>query len=147
MKPILEEDLVRAMDRLNGDGRILDVLVIDDDPNNLRLIEKILLDKGHYRPILAQGGKAGWEMINSRNPQAIILDLFMPDVDGFSILERLRVHPTFSQIPVLVVSGGTLDGKQREQLNSLGQHFIAKNSLTEEELISSIEETLNKIPS
>ncbi len=94
VKPILEEDLVCALDRLNKDGTIHEVLVIDDDPNDLRLIEKILSQHGQYKPILAEGGRKGWEAINKKMPHAIILDLFMPEIDGFTILEKLRENST-----------------------------------------------------
>ncbi len=63
VKPILEEDLIRAVNRLNSNGSIHEVLVIDDDPNDLSLIGKMLNDQGSYRPILANGGPKGWEII------------------------------------------------------------------------------------
>ncbi|MGE5375085.1 MAG: GAF domain-containing protein, partial [Bacteroidota bacterium] len=147
LKPILEEDLVHAMDRLNRDGKILEVLIIDDDPNDLRVMEKVLLESGRYRPILAEGGQAGWEMLNKNLPQAIILDLFMPDMDGFSILNQLRNEPRLSQIPVFVVSGGNLTEDQLRQLKDFGQQLYSKNTLTESELISSIEEALSRVSS
>ncbi len=145
LKPILEEDIVRAMDRLNSAGEVLDVLIIDDDPNDLRLMEKVLLDNGRYRPILAQGGKAGWELLNTRLPHAIILDLFMPDMDGFSILEKLRSDPSMCDIPVLVVSGGSLTDDQLKQLNDFGQQLLSKGTLKGSEFISSIEEALSHV--
>jgi CheY-like chemotaxis protein len=82
VKPILEEDLVHVLDRLNGDGSIHEVLVIDDDQNDLNLIGKMLNDQGRYKPVLVQGGKNGWESIQASTPQAVILDLFMPEMDG-----------------------------------------------------------------
>jgi PAS domain S-box-containing protein len=145
LKPILEEDLVHALDRLNRDGKILDVLVIDDDPNDLRLIEKILNENGRYQPVLAQGGRKGWEFLNTHMPDAILLDLFMPDMDGFTLLEKLRGDPRLCQIPVLVVSGGGLTNEQWQQLNEYGQRFITKGALADGELVSSIEEALNRI--
>ena len=145
VKPILEEDLVHALDRLNKDGAIHEVLVIDDDPNDLRLIEKILNQHGRYKPILAQGGRKGWEAITTKAPHAIILDLFMPEMDGFYILERLRETPTLSDIPVLVVSGGGLTNEQQKQLNTFGQRLITKGSLNEEQLIESIENSLKRL--
>ena len=90
VKPILEEDLVHALDRLNKNGTIHEVLVIDDDPNDLRLIERILDQHSQYKAILAEGGRKGWEAINARTPHTIILDLFMPEMDGFNLLEKLR---------------------------------------------------------
>jgi PAS domain S-box-containing protein len=145
VKPILEEDLVRALDRLNKNGTIHEVLVIDDDPNDLRLIEKILNQHSQYKPILAVGGRKGWEAINAKPPHAIILDLFMPELDGFSILEKLHETPTLSGIPVLVVSGGDLTNEQQQQLDAFGQRLITKGSLNEIQLIETIEHALKQL--
>ena len=147
VKPILEEDLVHALDRLNMRGDIREVLVIDDDPDDLRLIEKILSEHGRYKPILAAGGRKGWEAINAKPPDAIVLDVFMPDVDGFTILERLRENPALHEIPVLVVSGGGLTNEQQKQLNDFGQRLITKASFKEGELIASIESALKRLGS
>ncbi len=145
VKPILEEDLVHALDRVNRNGTICEVLVIDDDANDLRLMKKILNQNGRYKPILAEGGRRGWEALNAKPPDAIILDIFMPDMDGFSILEKLRDDPILREIPVLVVSGGGLTNEQQKQLTDFGQHLITKGSLKEGELIASIEEALKRI--
>lgn len=147
VKPILEEDLVCALDRLNKDGTIHEVLVIDDDPNDLRLIEKILSQHGQYKPVLAEGGRKGWEAINRKMPHAIILDLFMPEMDGFTILEKLHENSLLREIPVLVVSGGGLTVEQQQQLSEFGQRLITKGSLKEEQLIETIENALKRIGS
>ena len=145
VKPILEDDLVHALNRLNRNGDIREVLVIDDDPNDLRLIEKILNENSQYKPILAEGGRKGWELINQKPPSAIILDIFMPEMDGFMILEKMRENPLLRNIPVLVVSGGGLTNEQHQQLNDFGQRLITKGSLKETELIANIENALNRI--
>jgi PAS domain S-box-containing protein len=145
VKPILEEDLVHALDRLNKNGTIHEVLVIDDDPNDLRLIEKILHQHSQYKPILAVGGRKGWEAINTKQPHAIILDLFMPEMDGFSILEKLHETPTLCDIPVLVISGGGLTSEQQQQLDAYGQRLITKGSLNEIQLIETIEHALKQL--
>jgi CheY-like chemotaxis protein len=147
VKPILEEDLVCALDRLNKDGTIHEVLVIDDDPNDLRLIEKILSQHGQYKPLLAEGGRKGWEAINRKTPHAIILDLFMPDMYGFTILEKLRENSILREIPVLVVSGGGLTNEQQKQLDEFGQRLITKGSLNEGQLIKTIENALKRLGS
>jgi signal transduction histidine kinase/DNA-binding response OmpR family regulator len=145
VKPILEEDLVCALDRLNKKGTIHEVLVIDDDPNDLRLIEKILNQHGQYEPVLAEGGRKGWEAIIKKTPHAIILDLFMPDMDGFTILEKLRENSALRDVPVLVVSGGGLTNEQQRQLNDFGQRLITKGSLNENQLIETIENALKRL--
>jgi len=147
VKPILEEDLVCALDRLNKNGTIREVLVIDDDPNDLRLIEKILGEHGQYKPILAEGGRKGWEAIIRKTPDAIILDLFMPEMDGFTILEKLRENSVLRDVPVLVVSGGGLTSEQQQQLNDFGQRLITKGSLKEDQFIESIENALKRLGS
>ncbi|NOY98726.1 MAG: response regulator, partial [Chloroflexi bacterium] len=130
---------------LNGDGSIREVLVIDDDPDDLRLLGKILSENGRYKPVLAEGGRAGWEAITSRTPHAVILDLFMPDMDGFTIIEKLRASPKFRDIPIVVVSGGDLTTEQREKLSAFGQRLLQKGSLNEDELIATLERTLKRI--
>ena len=69
LKPILEEDLLGALNRLNGDGSIKEVLIVDDDPDSLRLMDTIFRDHKEYKIVLAEGGKKGWEMITSHPPQ------------------------------------------------------------------------------
>jgi CheY-like chemotaxis protein len=102
-------------------------------------------ENGRYKPILAEGGRKGWEILNTTPPHAIILDIFMPDMDGFAILEKLRDDPLLCRRPVLVVSGGGLTNEQQQQLTDFGQRLITKGSLKEDELISSIEEALKRI--
>jgi CheY-like chemotaxis protein len=146
VKPILEDDLVNALDRLNADGSIRDVLVIDDDPDDLRLIEKILTDDGRYNAILAEGGRMGWDIISSgKPPHAVILDLFMPEIDGFKILENMQASQELRDIPVIVISGMDLSAEQKNQLSEFGQHLISKGSFNEKELLTSIQRSLERV--
>jgi CheY-like chemotaxis protein len=145
VKPILEEDLLAALDRLNGDGSIREVLVIDDDPNDLRLLGKMLTEQGRYKAILAEGGLTGWNAIKSKLPHAIVLDLFMPEMDGFTILEQLRKDEKLRNLPVIVITGADLTSEQQKQLEDLGQRLLQKSSLREKELISTIENALQRV--
>ena len=145
VKPILEEDLLASLDRLNGDGSIREVLVIDDDPNDLRLLGKMLSEQGKYKAILAEGGPAGWSSIQSKPPHAIVLDLFMPEMDGFTILENLRKDNKHRDTPVIVITGADLTSEQQKQLDNLGQRLLQKSSLKEKELITTIEKALQRV--
>ncbi len=144
LKPILEEDLVNALNRLNGDGTIHDVLVIDDDPNSLRLMQKIFQHSA-YKLTLAQGGLAGWQMLTTHPPQAVILDLFMPELDGFTILERMREQSRLRDVPVVVVSGGELSSDQRRMLTDFGQRLISKGSIEEKDLLNILDRALRRV--
>ena len=146
VKPIMEDDIVNALDRLNTDGSVREVLVIDDDPDDLRLIGKILNDDGRYKAVLAEGGRVGWDIISSGNPpHAIILDLFMPEVDGFKILESLQSSEKLREIPVIVISGLDLSADQKKQLNDFGQRLLSKGSFNEKELLTSIQRSLERV--
>jgi CheY-like chemotaxis protein len=145
VKPILQDDLLAALNRLNGDGAIQEVLIIDDSADDLRLIERIISEKDAYRPILAQGGKKGWELIMQKKPQAIILDLFMPDLDGFEILERLKTSPDLLEIPVLVISGAELNDEQKQKLDNLGKQMLKKGMLDQDELFNNLEKALKRL--
>ena len=144
IKPILEEDLVHALTRLDKDGTIKEILIIDDDPNDLRLMDKVLTEQGRYKVTLAEGGRKGWEAIVTKAPDAIILDIFMPDIDGFTIPEKLTENPSLRNIPVLVVSGGGLTNEQLSQLKDFGKRLLTKASFKEGELITTIEQALSR---
>ena len=145
VKPINQDDLLSTLTRLNKDGGIHNIVAIDDDPDDLRLLKKILDEHGKYNVILAEGGRKGWEVINNKNPDLIILDIFMPEMDGFTILEKLHEESSLQDIPVLVVSGGGLTAEQQKQLSDYGQRLITKGSLKEEDLIASIDNALKRI--
>ncbi|MCQ3937211.1 MAG: hypothetical protein DPW18_09210 [Chloroflexi bacterium] len=146
VKPILEEDLVNSLDRLNADGSIREVLVIDDNRDDLRLLGKMLNDDGRYKAVLAEGGRSGWNLISTGNPpHAIILDLFMPDVNGFQILERLQADRRLRDIPVIVISGMDVSSEQKKQLEEFGQRLLTKGSFNEKELLTSIQRALDRI--
>ncbi len=144
VKPILEDDLLNSLNKLNAEGEIHNVLVIDDDPKDLRLYGKIL-QQGQFTPILAEGGRQGWEILSKNPPHAVILDLFMPDMDGFTILEKLRTTSELNDIPVIVVSGADLTGEQQAQLKDFGQKLLRKGSLNESELLALLERALRHI--
>lgn len=148
VKPILEEDLVNSLDRLNSDGSIREVLVIDDNRDDLRLLGKMLTDDGRYKPVLAEGGRNGWNLISSGNPpHAIILDLFMPDMNGFQIIEKLQADKRLRDIPVIIISGMDVSSEQKKQLEEFGQRLLTKGAFNEKELLTSIQRALDKIPS
>jgi PAS domain S-box-containing protein len=142
IKPILEEDLVHAIKRLDKKGEIRSILVIDDNADDRRLIQKILGEHENYEIAVAEGGRQGWEAIKTNTPHAVILDLFMPEWDGFAILEKLRDDPALRNLPVLVISGGGLTPEQQQQLQEFGKRLLLKGTLKEGDLISSIEQAL-----
>ena len=146
VKPILEDDIVNALDKINIDGAIREVLIIDDNRDDLRLMEKILSSDGRYKPVLADSGQSGWNIISSGNPpHAIILDLFMPDLNGFQILQRLQENPKLRDIPLLIISGLDVTDEQKAQLHDYGQQVLTKGTFSDKELLTSIKRALDRL--
>ncbi len=145
VKPILQDDLLLSLNRLNGDGTITEVLIIDDSPDDLRLLERIISEKGNYLTLTAEGGLAGWNAIQQKKPHAIILDLFMPDMDGFAIIEKLKTSPELRDIPVIVISGADLTEEQHSKLSNLGKTMLQKGMLEQKELFETLEKALQRL--
>ena len=98
------------------------ILVIDDDASDRDLLAAVLKKRG-YEVILADNGGAGLTLCHRRTPDAVVLDLNMPGIDGRTILRQLRIlHPT---LPVVVFSGRTEEVEQ-EMLNQGATAFIQK---------------------
>jgi signal transduction histidine kinase/DNA-binding response OmpR family regulator len=155
-KPITEDDLLSALSRLRGNGPpILDVLVIDDDPATLTLVEKALdqtmpvktgQEEGGPRINVrtALGGLAGLDALQLDPPDAIVLDLFMPDLDGFSLLEIIRSKPEMQDIPVLIFTAGDLTAEQTARVDEFSSQLIHKSAFEEKAFLHSIEALLRR---
>ena len=103
VKPIFGETLLAALDRLNvKDGT---VLIVDDEPDALHLFRRMLASSERdYRILLARDGQEALAILQECRPQVILLDLVMPNMDGFQLLELKRQHPILSEIPVVIIS-------------------------------------------
>ncbi len=146
-KPILEEDLIGALSRLNKDGSIHEVLVIDDDEDDLRLVQKILQKDPRYHLGLAHGGAEGLAALRTFKPQAVILDLFMPGVDGFTLLETMRADTGLKDVPVIIFTAGDfndLNEDQQKRLAQFSSNMLRKGAFKDAELLASIEKALNR---
>ena len=147
VKPFLSEDLLNALNRLNFTGEIKNILVIDDDPEDLRLVQKMIEANDRFHVQLAQGGEAGWESIQQNVPDAIILDLFMPDLNGFDLLAKLRSEELYQNIPVIILTGADLTPEQHKELKDFGHGLYSKGFLREKELLNSLESALRQFRS
>jgi len=94
---------------------------------------------------MAQGGETGLAQARTEKPDAILLDLQMPELDGFEVLDQLRADPLLAAVPVIILSGADLTPEQHARLTSLGSRLLAKAYLREKELLNSLEETLERI--
>ena len=79
------------------------LLVVDDDPINRRLLAAHLEREGHS-VATADNGAAGWELLQSAPFDVVLLDVLMPELDGYEVLERLRAAPGLRHLPVIMIS-------------------------------------------
>ena len=86
----------------------------------------------------AYGGEAGINLAISENPNLIILDLMMPGVSGFDVVERLRVHPVAKAIPIIVCSAKDITAEDKKTLNGHITAIVQKNSHTKDDLLAAI---------
>jgi two-component system, OmpR family, response regulator CpxR len=86
------------------------VLVVDDDDSIREVIAEVLRDEGYDVSCAANGEQALTEMRKDRRPDLVLLDLMMPVMSGWELLELLEVTPELSQIPVVVVSAMSAPG-------------------------------------
>lgn len=114
--PIMPEELVGAVMDAERESSMDRILIIDDQPESARLFKQLLDEHGQYRIFAASNGVEGVSMVARRRPDLVILDLRMPEMDGFEVLQELRSNPETANIPVLVVTGDTLDAVEQNKL-------------------------------
>jgi DNA-binding response OmpR family regulator len=123
-KDVSGEKMIREQaDRLAEKAPMTKILVIDDDARDRGLLVAVLEEKG-YEVMLADNGGVGLMLCHQQTPDAVVLDLNMPGLDGLSILRQLRIlHPT---LPVVVFSGHSTQDVEEEMLNQGATAFIQK---------------------
>src|SRR5215472_16838117 len=101
------------------------VLVIDDDPLTLRVLEHYLQRAG-YQMISAHNGREGIKLARRQLPQLIILDVMMPDMDGWTVLRRLQKMEKTKGIPIVLLSGNADLMTKEESLRSGARLLLVK---------------------
>jgi PAS domain S-box-containing protein len=109
------------------------VLVVDDEPANLDLMDALLRPAG-FEVIRAAGGNEGIELAKSRMPSLVLLDLMMPGVTGFDVVEALRDDDATRSIPIMVLTAKTLTEDDKKALNGQVAAIFQRNSMAGPEL-------------
>ncbi len=109
------------------------VLVVDDEPANLDLLEGLLEPAG-FGVLKAGSGREGIEMAISEMPSLILLDLMMPDLSGFDVVEALRADEATREIPIMVLTAKTLTEADKQALNGQVAAIFQRNSVAGTEL-------------
>jgi CheY-like chemotaxis protein len=119
------------------------MLVVEDIPNVLELLEVTLRFQG-YEVISAHNGEEALNILEAQTPALIISDILMPKLDGFSMIQKLRVNPKTQNIPVIFLSATYVTPEDREFAMNLGASRFIEKPIDTEDFLLTIAELLSQ---
>ncbi|HEU4558849.1 MAG TPA: ATP-binding protein [Longimicrobium sp.] len=114
------------------DGR-LHVLVVEDDPGLAGVLAETFERRGVVSDV-AGSGEAAWRMARRRRPDAVVLDIAIPEGDGYWLAERFRHEPSLAQVPIVAYTALDLDEPERDRLRAAGVEVLTKSRVEPVEL-------------
>lgn len=136
-KPLEQSRVVTILRKYRRDGAGGEVLVVEDDPAT-RLMLRRVLEKEGWHVSEAENGRVGLECVARRRPALILLDLMMPEIDGFQFVSTLRAREEWRAIPVVVVTAKDLTYEDRLRLRGSIEKILQKGAYTREALLHEI---------
>jgi len=134
-KPIRRDELLDAI--LGLECRVRSILVVDDDTEAVQLLARMLASADEsYQVLRATDGRRALQLLRTREPDLLLLDLYMPDMSGYQLLEEKRDSPAISEIPVFVVSAHAQDLSPRRG-NSVG--LVLRDQLSVDDLLMALQ--------
>lgn len=134
--PSTIEGLLGSLEQI--DRRVHSIAIIEDDPQSALLLRRILQTRGEYRIFEAHDGAAGLDMVRRERPDLILLDLMMPGMDGFAVLEAIKADEEVRAVPVIVITAKELTAAERARLSGQIELLMQKGTFTDEELLAEI---------
>jgi len=135
-KPIDRERLVTVLEKHRRD---LPVLVVDDDAGQRQLLRRMLEPEG-FAVVEAENGRVALTRLQEIRPTVILLDLMMPEMDGFEFVAECRLRESWRAIPIVVVTAKDLSPADRERLNGHVQKILQKGASDRDELLAEVRE-------
>jgi CheY-like chemotaxis protein len=136
-KPIERSQLIGLVNKRDHAQANSSVLVVDDDPDARDLVVAMIGDRG-YQIRTAANGREALELIAHTRPDAIILDLMLPEMDGFEVIHRMSLNPQWRSIPVILVTARDLSHEERRALDIGSARLIPKGTFTRDELLAEL---------
>ncbi len=140
-KPVNAKTLIEYIHSLKSVHR--PILIVDDDPEARRLYRDLVHEAvPGYKIIEAKDGAEALEILSGTVPSLVLLDLVMPKIDGFTVLDRIRSSPKISHVPVLVLSGKLITQADIQKLDYAKVIFQNKDLLSNEAALGLLQKTL-----
>lgn len=118
------------------------ILVVEDVPDTLELVKVTLTFKG-YNVITARNGREALEMVQQSHPALIVTDILMPQMDGFSLVHRLRIDPDTRGIPVIFLSATYVAPEDKEFAAAIGVTRFLEKPIVIDEFLRTVSELLS----
>lgn len=147
LKPLDPQAVREALERVMPPdaGQPKHILVVDDDPNVADMLSQSL-PESQFSLESAPDGLAGLGAIAARRPDILLLDLTMPNLDGFGVIERLRSNPQTRDLPVIVISAKDLTADEAAHLKESVAYVMKKQGFEGEKLLEEITRALRRQP-
>jgi threonine synthase len=139
--PGREEGLLTALEEL--DPRVKRIAIVEDNPDATRLIRRILQAQGDFHIEEANNGIDGLRLIKKTRPNLVILDLMMPGMDGFTIVDAMKNDESLKEIPVIVVTAKELTPIERRRLYGKIEGLFQKGTFMDNDLVEDIRGALD----
>jgi signal transduction histidine kinase/DNA-binding response OmpR family regulator len=143
-KPIDRDQLIAVIKKYENNSHDYKILVIEDDDSTRDMISRTLAKEGWHIDA-AVNGREGLVRVSSVSPDLILLDLMMPEMDGFQFLNELRKTESGRSIPVLVVTALDLTPEERNQLSGQVQQILQKGAYERERLLAEVRRMVNEL--
>ncbi len=134
------EGLLTALEEL--DERVKRITIIEDNPDSARLIRRILQAQGKFHIEEARDGQTGLALIQKTPPNLLLLDLMMPGLDGFSIIEIMKKDPNLHTIPIIVITAKELTPIERQRLSGKIKALLQKGTFMDSDLLQDIQQAI-----
>jgi len=145
-KPIAKQEMLGVVESLGilpKSGNKPEILLVDDDPNALKIISSYF-DTTQYRVSKAMNGKEGLDAALTSPPDLIVLDLMMPEMNGFEVIDNLKRHDSTKDIPIIIVTAKFLSDSERRELAENVQSIKEKSQFDKEQFLTEVRSLLRK---
>jgi len=132
-----QEGLLSALTQVAPE-RFPKIVIVEDTTEARRLIRRILQSQGNFTIMEAENGREGLELIKRELPDLIVLDLMMPEMDGFTVIEALRANPETAIIPVIVATAKELTPDEKNRLGGHIQALLQKGDFLNDEFLEEV---------
>lgn len=136
-KPVNRDHLASILQRYQSSHNQQSILVVEDDQPSREMLSR-MLQKDGWTVFEAENGQAGLKMVIENHPNLILLDLMMPEMDGFEFTTHLRCNPDWNDIPVIVLTAKHITAEDRQRLNGCVEKILQKGAYKRSDLLNEI---------